>query len=271
MRKWLCILFLSIGFQSIALSDDWIIEHENVLSIRYGGMWQQDQYLSPLLYSGQQIGISNEWWQGFNQDSTKHWQHVGQAHITGGMAYSERMNNLMYSVGLQGGWGAQYVWKWKELGLQALVGPYLDVELFGKMHASNVNKPYSMDLAVNMCAMGGVSWAFKAKKTSYRLRYLARLNVLGMDYIPDYWHSYFEMGEGILGDFRCAGLWNHRHLKHELTFDMQFVRSTWRVGIAHEYLEYGTTEMMFSREMMSAVLGCVWQYKINPAKSFVAW
>ena len=88
-------MFLSIGFQSIALSDDWIIEHENVLSIRYGGMWQQDQYLSPLLYSGQQIGISNEWWQGFKTDSTLHWQHVGQAHITGGRAYSERMNNLI--------------------------------------------------------------------------------------------------------------------------------------------------------------------------------
>ena len=92
-----------------------------------------------------------------------------------------------------------------------------------------------------------------------------------MDYIPDYWHSYFEMGEGVLGNFRCAGLWNHRHLKHELTFDMQFVRSTWRVGLAHEYLEYGTKEMMFSREMVSAVVGCIWQYKINPGKSFVAW
>ena len=261
MRKWLCILLLSIGCQAIALASDWGAEHENVLSIRYGGTWLQDQYLSPLLYSGQQIGLSNEWWQGFKKDSTRHWQHVGQAHITGAMAYSERMNNLINSVGLQGGWGAQYVWKWQDIGLQALVGPYLDVELWGKMQASNVNKPYSMDLSLNMCAMGGVSWTFNAKKSSYRLRYLARFNVIGMDYVPDYWQSYYEMGEGFLGDFRCAGLWNHRHLKHELTMDMQLKRSTWRVGIAHEYLEYGTKAMMFSRETVSAVVGCVWQYK----------
>lgn len=271
MRKWLYILLLIIGCQSVVLANDWGVEHENVLSIRYGGVWQQDQYLSPLLYSGQQIGLGNEWWQNFKKDSTKHWQHVGIANVTGGIAYSERMNNLMYSVGLQGGWGAQYVWKWENIGLQALVGPYLDIELWGKLQASNVNKPYSMDLAVNMCAMGGVSWTFKAKKTSYRLRYLAQLNVIGIDYLPDYWHSYFEMGEGVLGEFRCAGLWNNRHLKHELTMDMQLIRSTWRVGVAHEYLEYGTKAMMFSRETVSAIVGCVWQYKINPAKSFVAW
>ena len=76
-------------------------EHENILTVRYGGLWQQDQYLSPLLYSGQHIGLSNEWWQGFLCDSTKHWQHVGRAQIIGGMAYSEPKNNLIYSVGLQ--------------------------------------------------------------------------------------------------------------------------------------------------------------------------
>jgi hypothetical protein len=54
-------------------------------------------------------------------------------------------------------------------------------------------------------------------------------------------------------------------LKHELTFDMQLKRSTWRVGIEHEYLEYGIKSMMFSRETVSAVVGCVWQYKIRPA------
>ena len=195
MRKWLYILLLIIGCQSVVLANDWGVEHENVLSIRYGGVWQQDQYLSPLLYSGQQIGLSNEWWQNFKKDSTKHWQHVGIANVTGGIVYSERMNNLMYSVGLQGGWGAQYVWKWENLGLQALVGPYLDIELWGKLQASNVNKPYSMDLAVNMCAMGGVSWTFKAKKTSYRLRYLAQLNVIGIDYLPDYWQKHNKWRE----------------------------------------------------------------------------
>ena len=43
MRKWLFILLLAIGCQSVVLASDWGVEHENVLSVRYGGMWMQDQ------------------------------------------------------------------------------------------------------------------------------------------------------------------------------------------------------------------------------------
>lgn len=273
MRKTLVILGVMILAWVHTWADNSMYnqEHENILCVRYGGIWQQDQYLTPLLYSGQQIGLSNEWWQNFHCDSTQHWKHVGKAQVLGGMAYSERWNNLMYSVGFQGGWGAQYVWRWQDLGLQVQLGPYLNVDLLGKMQVSNVNKPYSMDIGIDMCAMCGLSWAFRAKKTSYRLRYLARLNVIGIDYIPDYWQSYYEQTEGVLGLVRCAGAWNHRRLEHELTFDMQFKHSTWRVGIAHEYLEYGMREMMFSRELVSAVLGCVWQYRVAGAKNLTIW
>ena len=271
MRKYLYILIFIFVSQVMLHAEKYNPVHENILSVRYGGIWQQDAYLSPLLYSGQQIGLANEWWQGFRCDSTGHWQHVGKAQLLGGMAYSELYNNLIYSVGLQAGWGGLYLWKWSDLGLIVLVGPYLNVNLLGKLHASNVNKPYSMDLGVDLCAISGVSWAFSYKQTSYRLRYLVRVNMIGVDYMPDYWHSYYEQTEGVLGPVRCSGVWNHRHLQHELTFDMQLKHSTWRVGITHEYLEYGMPKMMFSNETVSAIVGCVWQYKINPAKSFVVW
>lgn len=271
MRRIVHILLTLWSIISVVNAADYNLAHENILSVRYGGIWQQDEYLSPLLYSGQQIGLSNEWWQSFLCDSTGHWQHMAKAQILGGMAYSELKNNLIYSVGLQGGWGALYTWKWKDLGLQVLLGPYLNISFLGKSHASNVNKPYSMDSGIDVCGIGGISWAFSTPKTSYRLRYLARANMIGVDYIPDYWQSYYELTEGVLGQVRCSGVWNHRHLYHELTFDMQFKRSSWRVGIAHEYLEYGVPEMMFSRETVSAIVGCVWQYKINPAKSFLVW
>ena len=118
-----------------------------------------------------------------------------------------------------------------------------------------------MDLSINLNAMGGIRWIFHAPKTSYRLQYLARTNLIGIDYLPDYWHSYFEMSEGVLGHIRCAGMWNHRRIHHELTLDMQFIRSTWRIGVKHEYIEYGTTNMMFSREQVSAIIGWIWEEK----------
>lgn len=265
-------------------------EHENILHISYGGLWQQDQYLSPLLYSGQRVGIGNEWWQPFRRTPVKgwrmlsadtahiadhavqgHWAHVGRFDGQFGRTYSAAYTNLIYSLGVSGGWGACYNWRFRRTGIELLLGPYIDFDWLGKLHASSVNKPYSMDVALDLCAMGGISWSFRARRTSYRLRYLARANVVGVDFLPDYWQSYYEITEGVPGRVRCTTLTNHRTLRHELTMDMQFIRSTWRVGIKHEYVEYGERGMMFSREQVSAVVGCIWHYRIHPAKSLTAW
>ena len=118
MRKWLFILLLAIGCQSVVLASDWGVEHENVLSVRYGGMWMQDQYLSPLLYSGQQVGLSNEWWQEFRSDSTKKWEHVGKMDVGFAWMYNHMYTNLIYSLGLHGGWGTCYNWHWVDYGLR---------------------------------------------------------------------------------------------------------------------------------------------------------
>ena len=243
-------------------------EHENILHISYGGLWQQDQYLSPLLYSGQRVGIGNEWWQPFRRNS---WHHIGRFDAQFGWTYSSAHTNLIYSLGVSGGWGAYYNWHFRRTGIELLLGPYLDLDWLGKMHGSSVNKPFSMDAALDLCAMGGIAWSFRARTTSYRLRYLVRANVVGVDFLPDYWQSYYEIAEGVPGRVRCTTLTNHRTLRHELTMDMQFHRSTWRVGVAHEYVEYGERGMMFSREQVSAVVGCIWHYRINPAKSLTAW
>lgn len=243
------------------------VEHENVLHVSYGGLWQQDQYLSPLLYSGQRVGIGNEWWQPLRGA----WHHLGRFDAQFGWTYSSAHTNLIYSLGVSGGWGAYYSWCFRHTGIELLLGPYLDFDWLGKMHGSSVNKPFSMDVALDLCAMGGIAWTFRARTTSYRLRYLVRANVVGVDFLPDYWQSYYELAEGVPGRVRCTTLTNHRTLRHELTMDMQFHRSTWRVGVAHEYVEYGERGMMFSREQVSAVVGCIWHYRINPAKSLTAW
>ncbi len=247
-----------------------LVEHEKVLHISYGGLWQQDQYLSPLLYSGQCIGIGNEWWQGFCCDTSSHWRHVGRIDGRFGWTYNTVGTNLMYSLGIDVGWGAYYSWRFRT-GIELLLGPYLEADWMGKMHGNSVNKPYSMDVAIDLCAMGGVGWSFAGRRTSYRLRYIVRANMVGMDFIPDYWQSYYELSEGVQGKIRCSSMANHRMLRHGVTLDMQLLHSTWRVGVAHEYLEYGERDMMFSREDVYAVIGCIWHYKIRSAKDMTIW
>ena len=264
-----------------ALWEGYGVEHENVLMVRYGGLWQQDMYLSPLLYSGMRVGIGNEWWQVFRRSRERawgdtqrvggRWGHVGKVDGQFGWTYSSAMTNVVYSLGVAGGWGAYYDWTFYKSGVELLVGPYLDFDWLGKLHGSSVNKPYSMDVALDLCAMAGVRWSFHGRKTSYRLQYLARVNMVGVDFLPDYWQSYYELSEGVKGDVRCTSLTNHRMLRHALTLDMQFKRSTWRVGVEHEYLEYGKKEMMFSREQVSVVVGCMWHYRVNPSKSLSVW
>ena len=85
MRRWLYILIFVLS-STLLFGENNHQEHENILSVQYGGLWQQDQYFSPLVYSGQQVGLRNEWWQQFQCDKTGRWQHVGKAQIFGGMA-----------------------------------------------------------------------------------------------------------------------------------------------------------------------------------------
>ena len=120
MRKWWVIIMLLVATCLSAEN----VEHENVLSVRYGGIWMQDQYLSPLLYSGQQLGMSNEWWQAFRCDSTKRWENIGKMDIGLGQMYNQMYTNLIYSLGLHGGWGACYKWYFTDYGLSLKLGPY---------------------------------------------------------------------------------------------------------------------------------------------------
>lgn len=242
------------------------VEHENILKIKYGGVWQQDSYLSPLRYTGQEVGIGNEWWQSFSR--YEHWAHVGMLDIRGCWFANSAKTNKIYGADLQFGWGAYYHWDWAEQGVQILLGPYLEAELMGRYMVTNVNKPYSMDAGVQVFAMTGLRWCFSGKKTSYRLGYTLRANMIGVDYLPEYFESYYEITEGVHGQVRCAGLWNHQAINQQLSLDLQFPHSTWRVGLEHQFLNYGTRNMSMQRNQIDLVVGCIWHYKIHPAKPF---
>lgn len=253
----------------MASDDGYGVEHEDILRIHVGGLWLQDRYLSPLRYTGMQVGLGNEWWQPFSRHPD--WAHVGQVDLRFAWIYSSAKNNLVYQLHLNGGWGAYYAWNWSQPRIQILLGPYLNLDFAPRMHAREVNKPYSMDAAADVCALAGVSFCFAKGKVDFRLRYLIRANLIGIDFMPDYWESYYEMTEGVSGRVRCSGMWNHRLLRHELTLDIRCPHSTWRLGIAHAYLEYGAGDMSFSREQVEAVVGTCFRYRVHPAKNLNIW
>ena len=272
MKKLIGIIGLLFALAGMVHAEE-SVEHTNVLKVKFGWNYQLDTYLSPLGYRGMEIGIGNEWWQPFRQDTKlgqtgklTNWAHVGRIDLRGVRQISSARNNLINGLGISGGWGAYYHWQWYNNRLQLLLGPYLETELYVRELASNTNKPYSFDIAVDGMVMGGLSWSFYGKKTSYRLHYLIRTNVIGFDFLPDYWQSYYELSQGIEGTPRCSGHWNHHTVKHALSLDMQFPHSTWRVGAEHEYIHYGTKDQYWVRNEISLVIGCIWNYRIQANK-----
>jgi len=266
------ILFISLTLLilSTRLTAQEGVVHDNILELKVGTGYQLDTYLSLLGYSGLQYGIGNEWWQPFRQDThlgkkgmLVNWAHVGRVDIFMNHYLSSSRANNYWGMQLSGGWGAFYEWKWINDRLRVHVGPYLEGSFTVRRQASNVNKVVSFDVAIDVMATGGVSWSFYGKKTSYRLNYLIRTNLIGFDYLPQYWQSYYEIYEGVPGQARCSGHWNHHTVKHELALDLQFPHSTWRVGVEHEYLNYGTKDLHFVHNQLSFVIGCRWKYRIQ--------
>lgn len=246
------------------------VEHDNILRVKIGSGYQLDSYLSPLGYTGLQYGIGNEWWQPFCQDTRlgktgqlANWAHVGRADVFLTNYHNAAYSNRFLGVQVSAGWGAFYEWRWFDERLRVHVGPYLEAEFNVREHTSNVNKIVSLDIAIDVMAMGGISWSFYGKKTSYRLNYLLRTNLIGFDYLPEYWQSYYEIVEGVPGQARCSGHWNHNTVKHELSLDLQFPHSTWRVGAEHQFVNYGTADLHFMRNQFSIIIGCRWKYKIH--------
>lgn len=265
MRGRLVILLISI-VSLFSYAGAAGIEHEYSLWLSYGGKFQQDEYLSPLLYSGQAIGLSNRWQQAFRRDSD--WTHTGEVYVSGALMLNRPKRNVIYNVGLQTGWGADYQFQrlMDVRGFNIALGPYLDLDYSGRFHGSNVNKPYSMDLGLSLCAQLGLSYRFSARRSSYRVRYSVMTSLLGVQYVPDYWESYYELS-GSLGDgFAFASLHNKQSVRQTLAMDMQFRRSAWTIGIRHEYVHYEIHNIVMRREEVAVVIGTTFRYstKIRP-------
>lgn len=266
MRKRSILIFLLVLCQHIMAEP---VDHENILKLKYGWNTMVDPYLSPLRYNGQQIEIGNEWWQDFRPRNTYHtenWSHVGKLDIVGLKATSRAKSNYYYGLGAQAGWGAHYGWKWNvgTTKLKIFLGPYLQLNLLAKQHASSVNKPFSVDGGLDVMAMTGLNWTFYAKKTAYRLQYHIRTNLLGMQFVPDYWQSYYEIYEQRLkGNIHFAAPHNRTMLCQQLSMDFQFPHTTWRLGAEHEWLRYVGSDMTWQRYQVCLVVGCIWHYKVE--------
>ena len=283
MKRLLYILVIlltctGIWAQGAEKTDSTDLLRTDVLYLHYGGEWLADSYLSPLLYDGWTIGIGNEWWTDFRKQTHQayRWRHIGNLQGFGGNTVQSQKHNVIGFFGFQGGWGAHPVWQFEtgpSAGIQnscvkLYAGPYLGADFMLKSLSTNVNKPLSFDLGLDLNLMVGASYAFRCRKTAYRLLYEGRINVLGAMWLPDYWESYYEITEKVNLDgsicFSHPG--NRQFLRQQIAMDFEFIRSTWRLGVIHEYQHYGDQKRHFARQSVALSVGCIFNYKLTKTK-----
>jgi len=179
--------------QTLTHSYESIRPIEKILRLQYGGIWAQDSYLSPLLYSGQYIGLGAEWWR--NMKVSPQWKSIGIVDLKGGLSYNSQHTNYTHNLGIRGGWGAAWQKAWETGAMPGIdhsewkvyAGPYLDLDFTARELYNNVNKPVSFDLAADIDALAGIEWTLHKGRGAYRLRYLARINLIGIEWLPDYY------------------------------------------------------------------------------------
>lgn len=231
---------------------------ENILQLSAGWHQLKDTYLSSLPYHGYEINIENQWWNKYHTGNNLY--HNGR--IRGKYAStSNNKSNAISLIEIEGGWGTYY--KYSRNGFSINIGPYMNTYLSAKQIAANYNKPANVDFAVDINAHLFADYKFKAKKTSYRLRYEAQINILGTNFAPDYWESYYGIDKKLQKNFFFTSWANKVNLSHGLYFDSQLLHSTWRIGFRHEYRNLQHQYQKYIENNISIVVGTVFNYQVN--------
>lgn len=250
----LCLFLCSLNGFSQGLP------HTDFLRIKLGYIEQVDSYLSPLIYDGTYIGLSNEWFQPFRKKKQyiEKWSHEGGFEAGVAQMYNPMKSNMMLAIYLHTEWGALY--KTVDIhNFNLFVSPMVNLDGNFRYHVNNINKPFSTDIGLDLSAFLKLDYTLVRKK-KYRFNYDLKWNVVGADYLPDYWQGYYET-DNIGKNFRFAGLWNRQNIKQEFSVDFIFKKIGIKVGINHNYNHTFGKHITMERNMINGVIGLIFNYE----------
>ena len=183
-----------------------------------------DSYLTPITYTGLNMGLSFEHFQatGFNPDK---W--VRELELSGDYSYVENPvgNHEMHALMGEARWSLMRRWRDVPVKrLQLMAGPMIDFRGGIIYNANNSNNVVSgrINLSVGLQAAAVYNTRLFGKPLA--LRYQASLPVLGAFFSPEYDEAYYEIFVGNRRHLAHLGWWGSR-------FDMNnLVTADWRLG-----------------------------------------
>jgi hypothetical protein len=187
-----------------------------------------DTYLSPLLYSGMNIGLIHE--------------QIKMTGLANGRISVQHLFNLEvaktknptktaidYEGSLEYGFGMHY--RFKPLyKVQFFAGMQADGLLGFVYNTRNSNNPVTAKFNINLNVSGMATYQFQIKKQPIQLRYQLNIPVVSSLFSPEFGQSYYEIGEGDQSNLiHFASFHNQLAMRNLFSAELPFSSCTLRL------------------------------------------
>jgi hypothetical protein len=195
-----------------------------------------DSYLSPLKYSGINVGLIYEQ---MSMIGLGNGNFASQHHFFIDYSYTE--NNTKTASNQSGlfeyNFGIPYRFNVNE-NFQVFAGPQAGI-LFGFIYNSrNGNNPASAKVNINAGLSGIAAYKFMIKSQPFRFRYQFNLPVVGSMYSPQFGESYYEIGLGNSEKlFYVSSFHNYFVFKNILSVELPLNWITMRVALVNSFYQ----------------------------------
>ena len=198
-------------------------------SVGFGSTEVYDTYLSPLKYTGSNLGLMYE---RMNMTGLMSGNISGQHLLNVEVAKTNNQTgttsnywgNLQYIYGLH--YRFQPIQK-----LQLFAGTQADALIGAIYNTRNGNNPASAKANLNLNLSGIAAYSFKIKQQPVLVRYQLNIPFMGMLFAPQFGQSYYEMSLGVNQDLvHFASFHNQLAMRNLLSFELPFNFCTLRLS-----------------------------------------
>lgn len=255
-----CISLISALLCVLSMTAQTDFTRESALQLGAGGVRQQDTYLSPQSYKGQQLVLTYE---------TLHMTHyckerlsfhtITQGDFTNARNWSGTSREYGGRLSFDCGW--HYNW-FPVQGLRLLAGGMMGFDAGVVYNERNGNNPAQARVNANLSASFIGMYDFRIRSQRLSVRYEANMPFVGVMFSPKYGQSYYEISEFRSGgNARVTYPGNAFTLWQKLSVDIPVGSLTMRFSYLSDIRQSHVNSIKVHDWTNAAMIGFVWYYK----------
>ena len=228
----------------------------SVYNIELASQRDISTYLSPLFYTGWDLGVSGSWSKAFNHRPER-WLMRFEAGLDLSNMHNPVKTALMFGLTAQFRWGMLARWRpaprW-----QVAVGPMLDI-FGGALYISrNGNNPVTAMFQAGVAAAAMGSYRFHIGRLPMLLTDEVMLPTLSGFFSPEYGEPYYEIYLGNHSGLAHLGWWGNAFgINNLLSVKLDFGRTAMQVGYRLDYRSYYADHLTTRTLRHALVIGII--------------